>query len=117
VVGQIASKMLALLDKDPSKPWTDSQFDRFLHFNTRNHGTSKHYVRARQSLLHSNTIAQFGINRQWHAMYQRSGNFVRVSAEDKQRFEEQKMEKRKETSVPIPPRGVDASAAEERARA
>ena len=75
VVGQIASKMLALLDKDPSKPWTDSLFDRFLHFNTRNHGTSEHYVRARLALLRSNTIAQFGINRKGCPMYQRAGLF------------------------------------------
>ena len=75
-VGQIASKMLTLLDKDPSKLWTDSLFDKFLHFNTRNHGTSEHYVRARTSLLRSNTIAPFGINRKGHPMYQRSGNFV-----------------------------------------
>lgn len=118
IVGQIASKMLILLDKDPSKPWTDSLFDRTLHFNTRNHGTSEHYVRARTSLLRSNTIAPFGINRKGHPMYQRSGNFVRVSAEDKQRFEQYKAEKEKPTknsgttSAPIPPRSVDATGTE-----
>lgn len=115
VVGQIASKMLTLLDKDPSKPWTDSLFNRLLHFNTRNHGTSEHYVRARLSLLRSNTIAQFGINRKGHPMYQRSGNFVQVSAEDKRRFEEYKAatEKSSKKSTPsVPPRSVDASSTE-----
>jgi hypothetical protein len=117
IVGQIASKMLTLLDKEPSKPWTDSLFNRTLHFNTRNHGTSEHYVRARQALLKSNTIVQFGINRKGHPMYQRSGNFVQVSPEDKQRFEAYKAEKEKSpknsaTPAPIPPRSVDATDAQ-----
>ena len=120
VVGQIASKVLALLDKDPSKPWTDALFDRFLHFNTRNHGTSEHYVRARLSLLRSITIAQFGINRKGHPMYQRSGNFVQISAEDKQRFEEykarEKTPNRQNTaSVSIPPQSTYASGTQTRA--
>ena len=117
VVGQIASKMLTLLDKDPSKPWTDSQFNRLLHFNTRNHGTSEHYVRARLSLLRSTTIAQFGINRKGYPMYQRAGNFVQVSAEDKRRFEEYKTEKEKPSkkspqSVHTAPPSIDASSTE-----
>ncbi len=117
VVGQISSKMLTLLDKDPRKPWTDSLFNRLLHFNTRTHGTSEHYVRARQSLLKSNTIAQFGINRKGHPMYQRAGNFVQISAEDKRRFEEDRAQretspKKPATSVPIAPRIVDASVSE-----
>ena len=120
VVGQISSKILGLLDNDPSRPWTDSLFDRFLHFNQRNHGTSEHYVRARLSLLRSNTIAQFGINRKGHPMYQRAGNFVRVSTEDKQRFEEykarEKTSNRQNTaSVPIPPQSTYASGTQTRA--
>jgi hypothetical protein len=90
VVGQITSRMLALLDRDPEKLWTDRTFDKFLHLDTRNHGTSEHYVRARRALLHAGAISEFGINRKGSYLYQRSGAAVLVFADDKQRLEERK---------------------------
>jgi hypothetical protein len=112
--------MLTLLDKDLSKPWTDTLFNRLLHFNTRNHGTSEHYVRPRLSLLKSNAISQFGINRKGNPMYQRARTFVQISAEDKQRFEEykarEKTPNRQNTaSVLIPPQSTYASGTQTRA--
>jgi len=85
--------MLTLLDRDPAKLWTDRDFGKFLHLDTRNHGTSEHYVRARRALLNAGVISEFGINRKGSHLYQRRENVVQVSAEDKQRLDEARKKK------------------------
>jgi hypothetical protein len=90
VIGQLSSKILKLLDKDPTHTWTDRDFNRRLHLNIRNHGTSEQYVRARSSLIKSGAVRAYGMNRRGGEMYQRTEPSARVAVaeEDKNRLQE-----------------------------
>jgi hypothetical protein len=91
-IGQISAKILKLLDTEPVGAWTDRDFTRQLHLNSRNHGTSEQYLRARNSLIKSHEIKAYGMNRSRRALYQRTAPVApfKVSDEDRDRLKEHK---------------------------
>jgi hypothetical protein len=97
-VARACSKMIDLLNKNPTRTQTDRDFHRYLHLNQRNHPSSEQYMRARKSLLGTAQIKVFGMNRKGSHLYQLADRSdlpsVSVSEEDARQWKEYRDQKR-----------------------